>query len=136
VHPEALEREALAIDRDICAGQDVLWSQLRPYSQELHSVPVSAGFERCVRLDLHDQSGRDRGVFDRVRAGQTESTAGQHRWPRVRAGRLSQVDEFLRHVRFGRGCAEATTEAYARALALYLTWAGLVGWIRGRRCIG
>jgi len=47
--------------------------QLRPYSQELHSVPVSAGFERCVRLDLHDQGGRDRGVFDRVRAGQTKS---------------------------------------------------------------
>jgi hypothetical protein len=53
--------------------------QLRPDSQELHSVPVSAGFERCVRLDLHDQGGRDRGVFDRIRAGQTESTAGQHR---------------------------------------------------------
>ncbi|SFF65231.1 Site-specific recombinase XerD [Actinoplanes philippinensis] len=35
---------------------------------------------------------------------------------------VAEVDEFLRHIRFGRGCAESTTEAYARALALYTSW--------------
>ena len=40
---------------------------------------------------------------------------------------VPDVDEFLRHLRFGRGCAEATTESYARSLALFLTWTSLVG---------
>ncbi|MFK4087529.1 tyrosine-type recombinase/integrase [Kribbella sp. NPDC020789] len=33
------------------------------------------------------------------------------------------ADEFLRHLRFGRGCAESTTRAYATAVCLYLLWA-------------
>jgi hypothetical protein len=33
-----------------------------------------------------------------------------------------EADEFLRHPRFGRGCAESTTRAYATAAALYLLW--------------
>jgi site-specific recombinase XerD len=32
------------------------------------------------------------------------------------------ADEFLRHLRFGRGCAESTTRAYATAVCLYLLW--------------
>ena len=41
---------------------------------------------------------------------------------------VTEAEEFLRHLRFGRGCAESTTESYARALVLY-TW-----WCRSRLC--
>ncbi len=47
-----------------------------------------------------------------------------------------EADEFLRHLRFGRGGAEGTTESYARALALYLTWCrtlGLEPWMAANR---
>lgn len=37
---------------------------------------------------------------------------------------IAPVDEYLRHLRFGRDAAEGTTEAYARSLALYLSWCG------------
>jgi integrase/recombinase XerD len=33
-----------------------------------------------------------------------------------------EADGFLQHLRFGRGCAESTTRAYATATALYLVW--------------
>ena len=32
---------------------------------------------------------------------------------------VGDVDEYLRHLRFGRDCAESTTKAYAEPLALY-----------------
>lgn len=32
------------------------------------------------------------------------------------------ADAFLQYARFGRGCAESTTRAYATAIALYLRW--------------
>ena len=32
------------------------------------------------------------------------------------------ADDFLRHLRFGRGCAESTTRAYATSCSLYLLW--------------
>jgi integrase len=32
------------------------------------------------------------------------------------------ADSFLRHLRFGRDCAESTTKAYANAVALFLRW--------------
>src|SRR5260370_13522724 len=35
---------------------------------------------------------------------------------------VGEVDEYLRHLRFGRDCAESTTKAYAESLALYLRW--------------
>ena len=35
---------------------------------------------------------------------------------------VGDVDEYLRHVRFGRDSAESTTKAYAESLALYLRW--------------
>lgn len=37
-----------------------------------------------------------------------------------------EADGFLQHLRFGRGCAESTTRAYATAAALYLLWCGQV----------
>jgi hypothetical protein len=36
------------------------------------------------------------------------------------------ADDFLRHLRFGRGCAESTTRAYATSVSLYLLWCGQV----------
>jgi hypothetical protein len=33
---------------------------------------------------------------------------------------VGDVDEYLRHLRFGQDCAESTTKAYAESLALYL----------------
>lgn len=46
-----------------------------------------------------------------------------------------EVDEFLRHVRFGRDQAETTTAAYAGAMKLFLTWCDRTGrdW---RECAG
>ena len=35
---------------------------------------------------------------------------------------VGDVDEDLRHLRFGQDCAESTTKAYAESLALYLRW--------------
>jgi integrase/recombinase XerD len=35
---------------------------------------------------------------------------------------VGDVDEYLRHLRFGQDVAESTTKAYAEALALYLRW--------------
>ena len=35
---------------------------------------------------------------------------------------VGDVDEYLRHLRFGQDCAESTTKAYAESLALYLRW--------------
>jgi site-specific recombinase XerD len=38
---------------------------------------------------------------------------------------VREVDEYLRHLRFGQDAAESTTKAYAGSLALYLRWCGL-----------
>jgi integrase/recombinase XerD len=35
---------------------------------------------------------------------------------------VGDVDEYLRHRRFGQDCAESTTKAYAESLALYMRW--------------
>ena len=35
---------------------------------------------------------------------------------------VGEVDEYLRHLRFGQDVAESTTKAYAESLALYLRW--------------
>jgi integrase/recombinase XerD len=35
---------------------------------------------------------------------------------------VPEADDFLLHLRLGRDCAESTTEAYARSLALFLQW--------------
>lgn len=36
------------------------------------------------------------------------------------------ADDFLRHLRFGRGCAESTTRVYATSVSLCLLWCGQV----------
>lgn len=38
---------------------------------------------------------------------------------------IRDVDEYLRHLRFGQDAAESTTKAYAESLALYLRWCEL-----------
>ena len=40
---------------------------------------------------------------------------------------VPEADEWLLHVRLGRDCAESTTEAYARSLALFLDWCKTAG---------
>jgi site-specific recombinase XerD len=40
---------------------------------------------------------------------------------------VPEADEFLLHLRLGRDCAESTTEAYARSLALFLLWCSRTG---------
>jgi integrase/recombinase XerD len=40
---------------------------------------------------------------------------------------VAEVDEFLRHVRFGRDQAESTTATHASALKLYLLWCARTG---------
>ncbi len=40
---------------------------------------------------------------------------------------VSVADEFLRHLRFGRGGAESTTKAYAIGVALFLRWCARSG---------
>jgi integrase/recombinase XerD len=37
------------------------------------------------------------------------------------------VDDWLLHLRTGRGCAESTTESYAGALALFFDWCSSIG---------
>src|SRR5947207_14007001 len=56
--------------------------------------------------------------------------SGARYWTVLDAGALTpipEVDEFLRHVRFGRDQAESTTATYASALKLYLTWCARTG---------
>ena len=48
-------------------------------------------------------------------------------WPQTRTGSAGvrvhgAADAFLQQMRFGRGCAESTTKAYARSTAAYLLW--------------
>lgn len=63
--------------------------------------------------------------------------SGQRYWTVIDAELLvvSEADDFLRQLRFGRGGAETTTESYARALALYFHWCGGLGldWWSGAR---
>lgn len=40
---------------------------------------------------------------------------------------VEEVDEFLRHVRFGRDQAKSTTATYASGLKLYLLWCARTG---------
>jgi integrase/recombinase XerD len=40
---------------------------------------------------------------------------------------VPEADDFLLHLRLGRDCAESTTEAYARSLALFLQWCSSTG---------
>jgi hypothetical protein len=40
---------------------------------------------------------------------------------------VGAADEFLRHLRFGRDAAEATTRTYAGGIALFLQWCTLTG---------
>jgi site-specific recombinase XerD len=40
---------------------------------------------------------------------------------------MAVADTFLRHLRFGRDCAESTTKAYANAIALFLRWCARTG---------
>jgi site-specific recombinase XerD len=40
---------------------------------------------------------------------------------------VGDVDEYLRHLRFGQDVAESTTKAYAESLALYLRWCARTG---------
>ncbi len=51
---------------------------------------------------------------------------------------VQEVDEFLRHVRFGRDRAESTTATYASGIALYLTWCARTGsdWREGAARLG
>ncbi|MFJ7998158.1 tyrosine-type recombinase/integrase [Streptomyces sp. NPDC096310] len=48
---------------------------------------------------------------------------------------IAEVDEFLRHVRFGRDQAESTTATYAGAIKLFLTWCARSG-LHWRECVG
>ncbi|CAG6393599.1 hypothetical protein SCOCK_210039 [Actinacidiphila cocklensis] len=48
---------------------------------------------------------------------------------------IAEVDEFLRHVRFGRDQAESTTATYAAAIKLFLTWCARSG-LYWRECVG
>ena len=51
---------------------------------------------------------------------------------------VAVADAFLRHLRFGRGCAESTTKAYANAVALFLRWCARTGrtWQAGVEQLG
>lgn len=51
---------------------------------------------------------------------------------------VSEADEFLRHVRFGRDGSELTTRAYAGGIALYLRWCRRTGrsWQAGVEQLG
>lgn len=40
---------------------------------------------------------------------------------------VTEVDEWLLHLRLGRDCAESTTEAYATSMSLFLLWCQSIG---------
>jgi integrase/recombinase XerD len=46
---------------------------------------------------------------------------------------VAEVDRFLRHLRFGRGRTEGTSQAYARSLALFVEWKGEREWLAAAR---
>jgi integrase/recombinase XerD len=55
--------------------------------------------------------------------------SGERYWTVVDAAYrpVPEADDWLLHLRLGRGCAESTTEAYARSLALFLDWCAATG---------
>ncbi len=59
-----------------------------------------------------------------VRAFRVKLPSGERYWTVVddEYRIVGDVDEYLRHLRFGQDCAESTTKAYAESLALYLRW--------------
>ena len=59
-----------------------------------------------------------------VRAFRVTLPSGERYWTVVdhEYRVVGDVDEYLRHLRFGQDCAESTTKAYAESLALYLRW--------------
>jgi integrase/recombinase XerD len=59
-----------------------------------------------------------------VRAFRVTLPSGERYWAVVddEYRVVGDVDEYLRHLRFGQDCAESTTKAYAESLALYLRW--------------
>ena len=59
-----------------------------------------------------------------MRAFRVRLPSGEMYWTVVDDGyrMVGEVDEYLRHLRFGQDVAESTTKAYAESLALYLCW--------------
>jgi hypothetical protein len=59
-----------------------------------------------------------------VRAFRVTLPSGERYWTVVdhEYRVVGDVDEYLRHLRFGQDSAESTTKAYAESLALYLRW--------------
>lgn len=51
---------------------------------------------------------------------------------------VEHADEYLRHLRFGRDCAEGTTAAYASSLSMFLGWCQVTGrdWRRAGGALG
>ncbi|WP_433257469.1 tyrosine-type recombinase/integrase [Streptosporangium sp. CA-135522] len=62
--------------------------------------------------------------MDRFRPFLVRLPSGDRYWTVMDAAYrpVAAADEWLLHVRLGRDCAESTTEAYARSLALFLDW--------------
>jgi len=65
----------------------------------------------------------------RFRPFQVRLPSGDRYWTVVDAAYrpVAEADEWLLHVRLGRDCAESTTEAYARSMALFLEWCAATG---------
>ena len=76
----------------------------------------------------------------RVRAFPVRLPSGARYWTVIdeNLAVVAEVDEFLRHARFGRDGSELTTRAYAGSIALYLRWCGRTGrsWQAGVEHLG
>lgn len=90
----------------------------------------------ALRLPLVSDVGWAAG--GRVRAFVVRLPSGVRYWTVLESDlrRHRAADDFLRHLRFGRGCAESTTRAYATSVSLYLLWCGPgeTFRVRGPRC--
>ncbi len=67
--------------------------------------------------------------MQKLRPFRVRLPSGDRYWTVVDAAYrpVAEADEWLLHVRLGRDCAESTTEAYARSLALFFDWCAAIG---------
>jgi integrase/recombinase XerD len=90
------------------------------------SVPVTPASQDGPIAMARSRAGGDVAQF---RAFVVRLPSGERYWTVIneRYRPVPEADDFLLHLRLGRDCAESTTEAYARSVALFLQWCSRTG---------
>jgi integrase/recombinase XerD len=99
---------------------------LTAYSAGVRHPVRRRGLGAAGRSTLALMSGEGWAAGGPVRAFAVRLPSGVRYWTVLDSDlRIHRAaDDFLRHLRFGRGRAESTTRAYATSVSLYLLWCG------------